>query len=226
MDIRVAAENAIIIHFAEQPSAEVTAAIQCAASAIESQLGHTLVDLTPSYTSLLVVYKPEHINYRELRRKIPHWCDDISHIAKRQPRHLTLPVYYSQESGPDLDMLARTLQMTTADIIALHSERDYRVCAIGFAPGFAYLAELDQRLTSYRHPTPRLEVPPGTVAIADRQTAVYPTASPGGWNLIGRCPALFFDPAQEDQPCTLAVGDKVTFKAITRGEFLDLGGEL
>ena len=94
---------------------------------------------------------------------------------------------------------------------------------MGFAPGFAYLGEIDSRIAAPRLSTPRSNVPSGAVAIADRQTAIYPAQSPGGWNLIGLCPSLMFDPNQT--PSTLVeVGDRVSFKAIDRHEFIQLGG--
>ncbi|MDX1733979.1 MAG: carboxyltransferase domain-containing protein, partial [Halioglobus sp.] len=103
--------------------------------------------------------------------------------------------------------------------------RSYRVYAIGFAPGFAYMGEVDERIARPRLATPRSAVPAGAVAIADRQTAVYPAVSPGGWNLIGLCPTPMFDPAAEP-PMPVAVGDSVRFRPIDRQEYLSLGGAL
>ena len=110
-------------------------------------------------------------------------------------------------------------------MVTLHAGVEYRVYAIGFAPGFAYLGQVDERIAAPRLATPRPRVPRGSVAIADRQTAVYPSESPGGWNLIGRCPVAMFDPAAEPaMPVT--VGDRVRFEPVDRERFLALGGEL
>ncbi len=108
-------------------------------------------------------------------------------------------------------------------MIELHSAAEYRVGAIGFAPGFAYLGGLDPRLVLPRRATPRARVPAGSLAIAEAQTAIYPQASPGGWHLLGRSPWRPFDPAATP-PCPLALGDRVRFVAIGREAFLDLGG--
>ena len=135
-----------------------------------------------------------------------------------------LPVYYSEESGPDLAMLAKRANLSIEDTIALHQSMAYQVYAIGFAPGFAYLGEVDSRLAAPRIATPRLKVPKGAVAIADRQTAVYPSQSPGGWNLIGLCPTPMFNPAEEP-PMPVNVGDEIKFEAISREEFLQQGGD-
>nr|WP_269473309.1 carboxyltransferase domain-containing protein [Kineobactrum salinum] len=121
--------------------------------------------------------------------------------------------------------MAQQAGLSVEDVIALHSATEYRVYAIGFAPGFAYLGEVDPRIAMPRLATPRPRVPRGAVAIADRQTAVYPAVSPGGWNLIGLCPRRMFDPdASPTMP--VAVGDRVRFEPISRARFLELGGEL
>jgi KipI family sensor histidine kinase inhibitor len=140
-------------------------------------------------------------------------------------RSVVLPVYYAPESGEDLERLAANAGLSIEDVIAIHSGGNYRVYAIGFAPGFAYLGEVDERIAAPRLPTPRQRVPRGAVAIADRQTAVYPAVSPGGWNLIGRCPVRMFDPdATPSMP--VAVGDRVRFEPVSRQRFLELGGTL
>ena len=103
--------------------------------------------------------------------------------------------------GRDLAEVAQACGLGVAEVIALHSAVEYRVGAIGFAPGFAYLGELDSRLQLPRRATPRTRVPAGSLAIAERQTAVYPQASPGGWHLLGRCPLSLFDsPENAAQP--------------------------
>ena len=107
----------------------------------------------------------------------------------------------------------------------LHTEGEYRVYAIGFAPGFAYLGDVDERIAAPRLATPRQRVPRGAVAIADRQTAVYPEPSPGGWNLVGRSPLRMFDPTAEE-PMPVRVGDRIRFNAISRDTFFELGGSL
>jgi len=110
-------------------------------------------------------------------------------------------------------------------VIDLHTGTDYRVYAIGFAPGFAYLGEVDERIAAPRLATPRARVARGSVGIAERQTAVYPSDSPGGWNLIGRCPVPLFD-ARAHPPMPVSVGDTVRFESVSRERFLALGGDL
>ena len=145
--------------------------------------------------------------------------------AQQQGSLVILPVYYSAESGPDLQGLADGAGLSVDEVIAIHQQTEYRVYAIGFAPGFAYLGEVDERIAASRLATPRQKVPRGSVAIADRQTAVYPAQSPGGWNLIGLCPQRMFDPNLTPS-MPVQVGDRVRFDAIDKQTFLALGGEL
>ena len=109
-------------------------------------------------------------------------------------------------------------------MIELHSAVEYRVGAIGFAPGFAYLGELHERLALPRRATPRTRVPAGSLAIAERQTAIYPQASPGGWHLLGLCPWRLFDTAQTP-PCPLVLGDRVRFLPIDEAAYRAAGGQ-
>ncbi|MEM1142862.1 MAG: carboxyltransferase domain-containing protein, partial [Pseudomonadota bacterium] len=133
--------------------------------------------------------------------------------------------YYHPEAGADLETLAEQRSLSWSDIAAIHYQQEYRVYAIGFAPGFAYLGDVDERIAAPRLSTPRKQVPRGAVAIADRQTAIYPAESPGGWNLIGRSPLRMFD-AHAEEPMVVSVGDRIRFRPITRDEFVAAGGDL
>jgi KipI family sensor histidine kinase inhibitor len=122
-----------------------------------------------------------------------------------------LRVRYGGDAGPDLDAVAAETGLAPDDVIALHAGRQYEVLFIGFAPGFAYLGELPERLVVPRLATPRVRVPAGSVAIAGAMTAAYPHASAGGWRLLGRTDARLFDPAA-DPPARLRPGDRVRFE--------------
>lgn len=225
MKIYVAGESSLIVYLADQPGPEVAARIHQLALHLPALMGRALVDLVPSYASLLVLFDPLVTDELAVRQHL-HTAGQLGSAATPdEGRLVELPVYYSTESGPDLAALARRAQLSIDEVIQLHQQEEYRVYAIGFAPGFAYLAEVDARIAAPRLATPRQRVPKGAVAIADRQTAVYPAASPGGWNLIGLCPTPMFDPAAEPA-MPVAVGDRVRFTAISRAAFLALGGEL
>jgi KipI family sensor histidine kinase inhibitor len=215
----------MILYLGDTTSAEVSARVQAAAAAIEAALGDDLIDLVPSFASVLIVYDAYHTDHLSIAHRVRGAIDKLAVLSASAGNSVVLPVYYAPEAGADLEALAERAGLSTDEVISLHSAVEYRVYAIGFAPGFAYLGQVDERIAAPRLATPRLKVPRGAVAIADRQTAVYPAQSPGGWNLIGLCPVPMFNPRA--RPCMpVAVGDRVRFEAVDRRHFLALGGEL
>ena len=225
MELHSAGEDAIMLYLGEETSPEVSARVQAAAAAIEAALGSDLIDLVPSYASLLIIYDALHTDHLSVAHRVREAVTALRVKSDTQGRMVVLPVYYAAEVGEDLEPLAARAGLSTDEVIALHCGTEYRVYAIGFAPGFAYLGQVDERIAAPRLATPRQKVPRGAVAIADRQTAVYPAVSPGGWNLIGRCPVRMFDPAAEPI-MPVVVGDRVRFESVSREHFLALGGDL
>lgn len=232
--LEVAGENALILYFSEknQSSSDISADlitadlnsnVQQAAKIIRRQLSVEVIDLIPSYASILVIFDLSAIDHHRLGNKLKEILAQCGNTNSEQGRLIALPVYYSHESGIDLPRIAKLAKLTIEQVIALHQKQEYRVYAIGFAPGFAYLGEVDKRIATPRLATPRLKVPKGAVAIADRQTAVYPAQSPGGWNIIGLCPQNMFN-AEENPAMFVEVGDRVKFFAINKQEYLELGG--
>lgn len=225
MELHSAGENALMLYLGEETSPAVAARVQAAAAAIESALGDHLVDMVPSYASILILYEPLATDHLSVSHRVRQALAQLEEGDSSRGRQVVLPVYYALEAGADLEALAQRADLSPEQVIELHAGNEYRVYAIGFAPGFAYLGQVDERIAAPRLATPRLRVPRGAVAIADRQTAVYPAVSPGGWNLIGRCPTRMFDPsATPTMP--VAVGDRVQFEPIDRSRYLALGGEL
>jgi len=225
MEIISAGENALIVYLGHDTDPAISARVQAATDAIITALGDELVDLVPSYASVLVVYDLLRTDHLAVRKAVHAALDTLQAADAGTGKLVTLPAYYAAEAGPDLHALAERASLSVAEVVDIHQATEYRVYAIGFAPGFAYLGQVDERIAAPRLATPRQKVPRGAVAIADRQTAVYPAPSPGGWNLIGRCPVRMFDPgAQPTMP--VAVGDRVRFESIDKAAYLALGGEL
>ncbi|MCO4857087.1 5-oxoprolinase subunit PxpB [Herbaspirillum sp. WGmk3] len=125
-------------------------------------------------------------------------------------RTVEIPVVYGGSAGPDLDNVARHTGLSTREVIERHSHAEYVVYFLGFLPGFAYMGGLDASLATPRHTTPRVSIPAGSVGIGGEQTGIYPMASPGGWQLIGRTALQLFDPSQQP-PTLLRPGDRVRF---------------
>ena len=224
--ISIAGENSLILYFGDRPSDAIASQVAQVIVQLRLSIGEVLIDLVPSYASLLVIYNPVISDHHLVRAAMRAALDSLTvSNAQQQGSLVILPVYYSVESGHDLQGLADGAGLSVDEVIAIHQQTEYRVYAIGFAPGFAYLGEVDERIATSRLATPRQKVPRGSVAIADRQTAVYPAQSPGGWNLIGLCPQRMFDPHLTPS-MPVQVGDRVRFDAIDKQAFLALGGEL
>lgn len=225
--IEVAGVNSLILRFSDQVDQKVISKIGIASQRLQQELGELLIDLVPSYTTLLLTYdllKSDDQHIRELINKVLATLPDQVPSAKDSVI-IELPVCYEAEFAPDMSTLSEQLQLSTQEIIKLHSEREYSVYAIGFSPGFGYLGDLDERLRVARLAKPRTAVPQGSVAIAELNTAVYPQQTPGGWWLIGKCPIRMFDPVREP-PCWFNVGDRVRFVPITASEFEALEKQL
>lgn len=225
MKIEVAGQNAFIVYFADKTSAAVSAQIQAAVANILDSMQDCIIDLVPSYASLLVIFDLDRSDSFAVRQRLRNALTDLDRADAASGELVTLPVYYNAESGPDLEVIASNGNLSVDQVIEIHQQQEYRVYAIGFAPGFAYLGEVDERIAAPRLATPRQKVPRGAVAIADRQTAVYPAVSPGGWNLIGLCPTRMFDP-ERSPSMPVKVGDRIRFEAISRDDFIAQGGEL
>lgn len=224
--IAIAGENALIVYFGDHPSAFISAKIAQTVESLHTVLGDLIIDWVPSYASLLVSYDPLRTDHFFVGQTIRRVLQSSADPSLQSPGgRVCLSVYYSMESGPDLARLADRANLSIDAVITLHQQTEYTVYAVGFAPGFAYLGEVDQRLAMPRQATPRRHVPAGSVAVADRQTAVYPSDSPGGWNLIGRCPEALFNP-QKDPSSPFKVGDRVHFNSISRDTYLAMGGML
>lgn len=216
-----AGAEALLLVLAERPDSRLPARIAALGERVRGELGDLIVDLVPGPTSLLIHYDllrcDQHSLAARLTPLLELWMAEPDGTQPQARLH-RLPICYD---GEDLLAVAHACGLTSAKVIELHAAGEYRVEAIGFAPGFAYLGELDPHLALPRRDTPRLRVPAGSLAIAERQTAIYPQASPGGWHLIGRCPLQLFD-ARQVPPCPLAVGDRVCFFAIDAHEFARL----
>lgn len=222
--IEVVAMDALMLRLFDRIEEDNLPWLLAARQRIVEAFGTALLDLVPSYTTLMLHYDVTRLDLAEARRRLAAALDGLRVPEDDGGARHTLPVWYDPRVGPELTRLAERGGLEPADVIRLHSERDYRVFALGFAPGFAFMGLVDPRLAAPRLDTPRQRVAAGSVGIAERQTAAYPLVSPGGWNLIGRTPARLFD-RQRDGYSLLRPGDRVRFEAIDHATFLRLGGD-
>ncbi|MFJ5296763.1 allophanate hydrolase subunit 1 [Pseudomonas sp. NPDC088368] len=186
--------------------------------------GAHLIDLVPSYTTLMVHYDLMALSPQQAREVIARALEDLSPDSAKAGRQHVLPVWYDLSVGPELTLLSQRSGLPVDQVIRRHSEREYQVFALGFAPGFAFMGLVEEILAAPRIKTPRKRVAAGSVGIAERQTAAYPLESPGGWNILGRTPAKLFD-RDIDGYSLMQPGDTVRFAPIDHAEFIRLGGD-
>ena len=196
------------------------AAVRGLAEAVRETDLPGVIDVVPSPGRVTVVYDPLRISsHASLRVSIESIeAAGVGAVAAGDVARHEIPVCYGGDLGPDLDEVCTIHGIDSDQFVALHTEPDYLVEAIGFLPGFGYFTGLPARLTTPRRTTPRRVVPAGSVGIGGSQTGAYPCASPGGWNLVGGTPTRLFDPSRP-RPALLAVGDRVRFVAIDHNEF-------
>lgn len=222
--IEPVAESCLLIRFDNESSGRLSLTIGDIAKRIRLALGDYIMNITPSYTTILIDYLPYRITAHRFTKRLILCIDKVAASTSGGAGVVELPVYYHPDVGPDLT-LYRQQGLSLDQVIELHTSPTYTVGAIGFAPGFAFMTGVAEPLRRARHTTPRVSLPKGSVAIAEHQTAVYPNASPGGWNIIGNCPHPLFTPNQS--PMVIwEIGTKVKFRAISREEFLDSGGQI
>jgi KipI family sensor histidine kinase inhibitor len=158
------------------------------------------------YASVTVHFDPDQTTHDALAAAIKRLANKRPPMAEPGRLH-RIPVVYD---GPDIEAVAAVLGLSTTDIITLHTKPIYRVFLVGFVPGWGYLGPLPEELELPRRHVPRTRVPAGSVAIAGRQTGIYPLATPGGWHLIGRTSVRLFLPDSEP-PSLFRAGDRVKF---------------
>ena len=178
----------------------------------ERRRGSSWAAPIPAYASLLVPYDPLRMSFEQAAAAMGEIVGQVSAsgVAPQEAPALEIEVRYGGDDGPDLDEVARRTGLTPAEVVELHCGTTYRAYMLGFAPGFAYLGTVPDGLRVARRATPRQRVPAGSVALAGAQTAVYPLATPGGWQLIGRTDVVLWDP-QRDPPALIAAGRTVRF---------------
>jgi KipI family sensor histidine kinase inhibitor len=200
-------DSAFLAHFAGEEHARGWADV------VRAQHWPAIRDVVLAYRSVAVFAAAGHDDLVELESRLRA----VKSSAERRDvgRRLVIPVLYD---GADLDIVADRLKLTVAEVIAIHSSVDYDVFAVGFLPGFPYAGYLPPALAGLpRRDSPRLQVPAGSVAIAGKQTAIYPRQSPGGWHLLGTTPLCIAEVEAGYFP--IQAGDRIRFQPISAGEF-------
>jgi KipI family sensor histidine kinase inhibitor len=219
-----ASDHSLLVAFGDQISPEAHLQVRRLLHLLAGDTPAGVVNLQPAYASLLVSYDPRRVQAEEIRTAVTGKVEAAGDAPLPEPRLVDIPVCYGGDSGPDLDEVAAACGLDSGEVVREHAAGDYVVYFLGFSPGFPYLGGLSPRIAAPRRATPRKRVPEGSVAIGGSQTGIYPLASPGGWQLIGRTPLALFD-AGRTPPALLAVGDRVRFVPISEAEYQTVAPE-
>jgi inhibitor of KinA len=213
-----AGDAALIVEFEDAIDPAVNARAIAIGDRVRAAAYPGVRDVVPTYRSVAVYFDPLTTDSGGLHQLLHREAAHEGPAADRSRAPVRVPVCYGGDLGPDLESVAQYAGLAREEVIRLHASGVYRVFMLGFVPGFAYMGALDPRIAAPRLDTPRVRVPAGSVGIAGAQTGIYPTATPGGWRLIGRTPVRPFDAARTP-PFLFAAGDTVQFYPIDRSAY-------
>ncbi|NOX32443.1 MAG: 5-oxoprolinase subunit PxpB [Deltaproteobacteria bacterium] len=219
--IRLAGDTGLIIEFGQGIDPGVNAKVRAMAGAVKTNTLRGVTEIIPTYCSLLLIYDPLITRPGKLVSAIERIENTLERTGTEPCKVVEIPVCYGGEFGPDIENVEKSANFCREDVIRFHSEPEYLIYMIGFTPGFPFLGGLNKKLFTPRLKTPRMSVPEGSVGIANNQTGMYPIASPGGWQIIGRTPLKLFAP-QRKNPFLYKAGDKIKFIPISRKEYTRL----
>ena len=209
---------AVCVEFGNEISPEINAKIRAFKIALEKENIDGIVETVPTYRSLLVVYRPEVILFKELTEKFDGIMGAMRNIQIPPPTVIEIPVLYGGDKGPDLENVAAHNHKTIDEVIEIHTSEEYLIYMLGFIAGFPYLGGMSKEIATPRLKSPRVKIEGGSVGIAGEQTGIYPVASPGGWQLIGRTPLKLYD-AEREKPVLLEAGQYIKFRSVTQEEY-------
>jgi KipI family sensor histidine kinase inhibitor len=213
-----AGDSALVAEYGDAIDVRLNARVRQLQRTIEASGQAGLVELVPTYRSLMVHYDPMVLSHEAVAGLILEAAGHLPEDDREPARVVDVPVLYGGNEGPDLGDVAARAGLREAEVVELHAAGDYLVFMIGFMPGFPYLGGLPPAIATPRLATPRALVPAGSVGIAGAQTGIYPSESPGGWRLIGRTPVRLFD-ARLEPPALLQAGDHLRFVPVSRPEY-------
>lgn len=221
-------ETAILVQFGNEINKSIQIKVKAFADYIDEKPFEGMIECISAFTSVTVIYDPVKVRkaygksnqfaYEIVQSEINKILNDIVTESNGKSRIVEVPVCYGGKFGPDLEYVAAYNKISIEEVVKIHSEGEYLVYMIGFAPGFPYLGGMSEKISAPRRESPRTEIPKGSVGIAGMQTGVYPISTPGGWQLIGRTPLELFRPKNRI-PSLLKAGDIVKFIPISNEEY-------
>lgn len=220
-----AGDKAVVMEFGNEISKNINAKIRNLVKAADEAKIVGIEEILPTYRSVQIMYDPLKIEYSELIRNLELLSSKTVEGQKEKIKIIEIPTLYGKEFGPDINFVAEHNKLTTDDVIKIHTGTDYLVYMLGFTPGFSYLGGMSESIATPRLASPRTKIPAGSVGIAGSQTGMYPSETPGGWQLIGRTPVKLYDPKKEP-PVLLSAGDYVRYVSITEEEYNEISKQV
>ena len=215
-------DSALVIEFGNEISVDINKKIRKMMDDIKKENIDGIVELVPTYCSLLINYDVLKIDYNTLVEKLKTFLNNNLETAEGEEVTLIeIPTLYNDEVGPDLSYVAEHNKISKEEVIKIHTGTDYLVYMLGFMPGFTYLGGMSEKIATPRLESPRLQIYPGSVGIAGKQTGMYPSMSPGGWRIIGRTPLKLYNP-DSDTPVYISSGDYVRYVSISEEEYNEI----
>jgi len=214
-------DRALLVNFEQKIDPDIHSQVMDLSAKVEEASVDGVTFTLPAYCSVTIGFDPKKVSYLDLKPTIVTMLKQPATKSTISSRSLTLPVCYEEPYALDLPEISKFSGLTPKKIIELHTGEIYRVYMLGFLPGFPYLGVLPKALQFPRKRNPRLQVPERSVGIAGQQTGIYPSGSPGGWNILGNTPLPIFN-SSSDSPFLLQAGDQVKFKVISSREYQKL----
>lgn len=217
-NFRITGDCGLLVEYGDAIDPAVNQKVRSMAIVMQNQMPGGVIEIIPSYRSILIYYNPLITNPSILKETLTDLESSLAEIEIPPPKVVEIPVCYGGECGPDIEHVAEYHHLKVQQVIDLHSEPEYLIYMFGFTPGFPMLGGLPEVLHTPRLKRPRTRVPKGSVGIGNSQTGIYPIASPGGWQLIGRSPITLFAPARSN-PSLCQAGDHIRFKPISIDDY-------
>lgn len=214
-------EQAFSVELANEIDETVNRRVVALAEDLEADPPDGLIELVPTYRSLLVCFDPGRIAGKVMKTVLRERLNRSRPIGENAGPLWHIPAVYGGETGMDLDDLAHDKGMSPRELIELHSGATYRIYMIGFSPGFCYLGGLPEVLHTPRLPQPRLDIPEGAIGIGGRQGNINSVAGPSGWRFIAWTPVKIFAP-DRPEPFLLRAGDRIRFLPVSHDEGAEL----
>jgi len=218
---RFAGDQALLVEFENEISIPVNRKVRSLQTMLEREAVTGLGELVPTYRALLIHYDPAVISYKKLMEKVEYIVDHLSGVELPPAIVTEIPVCYEGEYAADIEEIACIEGKTVEEIIRIHSQSDYFVYMLGFAPGHPYAARMENPFSFRRRETPRVKIPGGSIVVQLGLSDLIPFDQPCGWNIIGTTPVLAYDDRKEN-PFLLQSGQWLRHVPISTAEFREI----